>query len=873
MTGLPFSDIITFFHQNSGIALYHLTVSMVAVAALATLLFRRPRQTNLRSISVCLLIFSIEMASLLLDTGILGRSFTGSPFAGVVDRALLLSTALLFGWSCLFPNRSGLIEWVFGIAGAVSIGIGLAASWILLPANTPGWINDQSIGMVWDGIIAVWISIFLLGLLIAALRGKLPIAWGLAFFGLFLMLAGTGLQIAVGPQEIWIPGLSRFFNLWAFPLLLMRLALSGAPSSTILGANAGSIRAQESARDALSAPSPFLLHSLRQASAESSPLLADLFDSGEDENFVRSLTSWLCKTARAEVAYLLASSDEGQTLVFLSGHDCVNARNIPGFVVPTPKAKKLSMAIDSHRILSFDSVSAELQLDAIAHESGLPHAGPGVFAPLGDAGENLGGILLLSPYSGTDWPEGIEPIMAAYGKAVTGGMRFIIARAHLRHALEEARGACEQSSAERDTLRTQQSEWVQKMQAAEESLAAEQKRAAALSTSSTDQPGWQKERTDLLAQTHQLEDQLAEAASRDRERNSEVEKLRADSSRLKDALYAIASHQAETDRLRGELDSVRQELEQLKNRSDSNHSSEAEAAQLRKLLSESEARVTAETARLTAELERRTEEYSRLQSALLQPPQGDRPAEGLSHSDLSMMSSLISELRQPMSSAVGYTDLLLSESAGILGALQRKFLERIRAGITRMEALLDDLLQLALLADTTAAPRHSPVEISNVIDTALTASSETIRERNLIVRMDIADTIPPADIDHDALQQIVNHLVQNAALATPPEKEISITANLPGSIRESQGALLLTVQDAGAGITPEDQPRVFTRLYRNEGPLIEGVGDAGVGMAVARTLTEAMGGRIWMESQMSHGTTFFVLLPWRSVATSPVESR
>jgi signal transduction histidine kinase len=861
MMALSLTDIDFFFNHISGAAFYYLTISMIAIATLSALLMRKPRQHVARAAAVCIAIFLLQMGGFLLEGSILGGAIPFAPMFGVADRVFVLATVLLLGWTFLFPRRAGISEWLYCISGILAIGLGAAASASLLSANPPGIINDQSIGMVWDGITGVWASIILLGILLAALRRKSAPAWGLAFFGLVFILGGSLLQIAIGPRGELISGIARFFDLWAFPLMLMGLSLSGTAGAA---AGNGATSFSDMPSEIAAMQSPALLQKLRQASADSAPLLAELFLSEDDEGFVRSLTAWLCRTAHAEVAYLLAPSDEGQTLVFLSGHDCVNARTVPGFVVPASEAKKLSMAIASHRILRIDTASAELQLDLVARESGLPHTGPGIFAPLGDTGENLGGILLLSPYSGVDWQESSEPVLSAYGRAVTGAMRFIIARAHLRHALEESRASGEMSAAERDALRAEKTNVEQKLRDAEQALAAEQQRIAAQPAAPADATALQSERDELLAQTHRLEDQLAEAASRDRERNTEVEKLRADSSRLKDSLAAIASHQAETNRLRTELESVHLELAQLQNQS-GNNSSEAESAQLRQLLAESEARVSAETSRLTAELERRTEEYSRLQSALLQAPQKDRPAEGLSHSDLSMMSSLISELRQPMSSAVGYTDLLLSESAGILGALQRKFLERIRAGITRMEALLDDLLQLALLADTTVAPRLSPVDITSVIDAALTASSETIRERNLIVRMDISDAIPPAEIDHDALQQIANHLIQNAVLATPPEKEISITANLPGSLRESQGALLLTVQDAGAGISPEDQPRVFTRLYRTEGPLIEGVGEPGVGMAVARTLTEAMGGRIWMESQMGRGTTFFVLLPWRSV--------
>jgi signal transduction histidine kinase len=73
--------------------------------------------------------------------------------------------------------------------------------------------------------------------------------------------------------------------------------------------------------------------------------------------------------------------------------------------------------------------------------------------------------------------------------------------------------------------------------------------------------------------------------------------------------------------------------------------------------------------------------------------------------------------------------------------------------------------------------------------------------------------------------------------------------------------ILLQVTDTGGGIPAEDMPRVFTRLYRADNVLIQGVGDTGVGLSIAKTLTEAQKGRIWVESDMGKGSTFSVLLP------------
>jgi signal transduction histidine kinase len=76
--------------------------------------------------------------------------------------------------------------------------------------------------------------------------------------------------------------------------------------------------------------------------------------------------------------------------------------------------------------------------------------------------------------------------------------------------------------------------------------------------------------------------------------------------------------------------------------------------------------------------------------------------------------------------------------------------------------------------------------------------------------------------------------------------------------------LFVSVTDTGGGIAPEDQRRVFQRLYRADNPLINGLGDTGVGLSIAKALVEAQGGRIWVESDMGKGSTFSFILPLSS---------
>ncbi len=223
------------------------------------------------------------------------------------------------------------------------------------------------------------------------------------------------------------------------------------------------------------------------------------------------------------------------------------------------------------------------------------------------------------------------------------------------------------------------------------------------------------------------------------------------------------------------------------------------------------------------------------------------------------LASLSQELRQPMSSITGYTDLLLGESVGILGALQRKFIERIKASTERMGGLIDDMIQLNTLEVGLADLKPEAMDLNLILDNALAYTSSQVREKKISIHLDLPKRAPAVNADRDALQQILIHLLQNAGAATPMDG--SITIKVQPTADDGQQFIMVQVTDSGGGIPAEDLPRVFTRLYRADNVLIEGVGDTGVGLSIAKTLTEAQHGRIWVESEPGTGATFNVLLP------------
>jgi signal transduction histidine kinase len=110
----------------------------------------------------------------------------------------------------------------------------------------------------------------------------------------------------------------------------------------------------------------------------------------------------------------------------------------------------------------------------------------------------------------------------------------------------------------------------------------------------------------------------------------------------------------------------------------------------------------------------------------------------------------------------------------------------------------------------------------------------------------------------------VLNLVSNAVLASRPGTEIQLCARVeeqPNEVEELPPYLLFSITDTGSGVAPENRRHVSGRAYPANDAVIEELGEAGVGLSVAKALVEANGGRIWVESEMGAGSTFSFILP------------
>ncbi len=229
--------------------------------------------------------------------------------------------------------------------------------------------------------------------------------------------------------------------------------------------------------------------------------------------------------------------------------------------------------------------------------------------------------------------------------------------------------------------------------------------------------------------------------------------------------------------------------------------------------------------------------------------------------------AMVQELRTPMTSIAGFTELLLGETMGMLGSQQRNLLKRIKANVERMDGLLNQLVQVSVVQEQPSSHADETVDVRQVVETAVNGIITQVREKNLHVDLDVDNNLPKIVVNPQQLYQITTNLLGNACQASPDygRIQISLKANAipdsPNNINKTINFLQLTIKDNGGGIAQEDLPHVFDAQYKAEHPLISGIGDTGVGLSVAQDLTYANGGRLWVNSEVGVGSTFFVLFP------------
>ena len=219
------------------------------------------------------------------------------------------------------------------------------------------------------------------------------------------------------------------------------------------------------------------------------------------------------------------------------------------------------------------------------------------------------------------------------------------------------------------------------------------------------------------------------------------------------------------------------------------------------------------------------------------------------------LANMSHELRTPLNAILGYTELIVDRIYGDVPEKVGAVLERVQQSGRHLLGLINDVLDLSKIEAGQLALTLSEYSFNDVAQTVAAAVGSLATEKQLQLTVEVAADLPVGQGDERRITQVLLNLVGNAIKFTDAGEVVMRVGN-------SGGEFLVSVADAGPGIAQEDQQRIFEEFQQSSSSLKKG--GTGLGLSISKRIVEMHGGRIWVQSTLGKGSTFFFSIPIRA---------
>ena len=214
------------------------------------------------------------------------------------------------------------------------------------------------------------------------------------------------------------------------------------------------------------------------------------------------------------------------------------------------------------------------------------------------------------------------------------------------------------------------------------------------------------------------------------------------------------------------------------------------------------------------------------------------------------------ELRTPLNSVHGFIDLLMQGHMGELNPEQKQYLGYAQEGVQQLIAIVEDILFMTRSDTGQFDMKQQKGSFLELAKQVLRGLQPQALKASVILNKDVASPSPMFYADPQRIKQVLNNLVSNAIKFTPPGGTVTLRAR-----PYDEHFLMISVEDTGYGIPPEDRSHVFERFYQSNHHLQSKMGGYGLGLTIAKLIVEQHGGAISFDSTVNHGTTFYFTVP------------
>jgi two-component system sensor histidine kinase/response regulator len=219
----------------------------------------------------------------------------------------------------------------------------------------------------------------------------------------------------------------------------------------------------------------------------------------------------------------------------------------------------------------------------------------------------------------------------------------------------------------------------------------------------------------------------------------------------------------------------------------------------------------------------------------------------------SMVHMIVHDLRAPLTAVFNYLDLVREQEAGFISPESMQNLDLAMKASRWMVQMVNVLLDASKIESGQMLLRITECDVGEVISDAIDAIRSLADEKNVLYQT----THLRAAVDRDAIARVVQNLVTNAVKLTPPGGDVRV------SIRSKDEALRIEVTDYGPGIATEHHPKIFEKFGQLDTHVRQSIPSSGLGLYFCKLAVEAHGGRIGVNSEVGHGSTFWFELPVR----------
>jgi signal transduction histidine kinase len=245
-------------------------------------------------------------------------------------------------------------------------------------------------------------------------------------------------------------------------------------------------------------------------------------------------------------------------------------------------------------------------------------------------------------------------------------------------------------------------------------------------------------------------------------------------------------------------------------------------------------------------------ERKRVQEAL---QENTRQLEVASQAKSEFLAGMSHELRTPLNAVIGFSELMLDGVPGAINDEQRDCLNDILSSGQQLLNLINDVLDLSKIEAGKMELKLENLNLTDVINDVVQTVKPKLDENRHKIGVSVGEGLPQVHADKRRLRQILLNLLSNAIKFTPPGGKLGIKVTRNGDWCQ------VSVVDNGIGIKEEDQERVFEVFTQAATLPKEKKEGTGLGLALTKQFVEAIGGRIWVESQYGKGSKFTFTLP------------